>query len=246
MTRTPLSRSFGRAADRYESGRPDWPDAAVDAVGLSADSVVLDLGAGTGKLSRVLVSRYARVIAVEPLEAMRAVLEAVVPDAEVLEGSAEEIPLPDHSVDGVFSGDSFHWFDKGRALTEIARVLRPGGALAVFFSRPAEPTEPPIDGVHELLERHRRPREHPMAGVDSGEWLKDFSGSPFGTLRELRFLSVDEVSRTQMLDYFASVSWIAALERDEQDALLDEVGALLPDTTYRRSWETFAFMWRRR
>jgi len=65
-------------------------------------------------------------------------------------------------------------------------------------------------------------------------------------LRELRFPSVDEVSRTQMLDYFASVSWIAALERDEQDALLDEVGALLPDTTYRRSWETFAFMWRRR
>ena len=246
MTRTPLSRSFGRAADRYESGRPDWPEAAVDAVGLSADSVVLDLGAGTGKLSRVLVSRYARVIAVEPLEAMRAVLEAVVPDAEVLEGSAEKIPMPDHSADGVFAGDSFHWFDKRRALAEIARVLRTGGALAVFFSRPIGPTEPAIDGVHELLERHRRPREHPMTRIDSGEWLEDFSGSPFDTLRELRFPFVQEISHPQMLDYFASVSWIAALESDERDALLDEVGALLLDTMYRRSWETFAYVWRRR
>ena len=242
-----LATSFGRAAARYESGRTDWPPEAVDAVGLPPESVVLDLGAGTGKLTRVLATKFARVLAVEPLEEMRAVLESVVPDAELLSGSAEQIPLPDRSVDGVFSADAFHWFDPGRTPAEIARVVKPGGALAVFISRPGgRRTEPQIHGVHDLLERHRRPREHPMERVDSGEWFADVAAAPFGPVREVNVPFVQEVSRAQMLDYFASVSWIALLPSAERDELLHDVAALLPDVTYRRHWVAHIYVWRRR
>jgi SAM-dependent methyltransferase len=236
MEQQHLARAFGRTAARYESGRPHWPAEAVDAAGLPAEAVVVDLAAGTGKLTRVLTATFARVVAVEPLAEMRAVLERMAPGAEVLPGVAERIPLPDESADGVFAADAFHWFDLRRALPEIARVLKPGGVLAVLFSGPDGPTEPEIDGVHDVLERNRRPREHPADRFESGAWLEDFAGSPFGDPVEHAFEYEQEVSRAQLLDYFASVSWIAALERSELDELLQEVEELLPDVAYRRRW----------
>ena len=102
----------------------------LDAVPVSDEATVLDLGAGTGKLTRVLADRYARVIALEPLAELRVILEERVPQAEPLAGLAEAIPLPDTSVDAVFAGQAFHWFANEVALAEIARVLRPGGVLA--------------------------------------------------------------------------------------------------------------------
>jgi len=104
------ARSFDRAAAEYERVRPGYPEAILDLLPLSDAAAVLDLGAGTGKLTRLLVSRYARVTAVEPLDGMRGVLETVVPEAESLPGSAESIPVDDASVDGVFAGQAFHWF----------------------------------------------------------------------------------------------------------------------------------------
>jgi SAM-dependent methyltransferase len=240
-----LARSFGRTADRYESGRPDWPLAAIDAVGLSAESVVLDLGAGTGKLTRVLVRRFAQVLAVEPLDQMRAVLTRVVPGVEAFAGSAERIPLADETVDAVFSGDAFHWFDRARAIPQIERVLRPGGTLAVLFTYPTGATEPEIDGVHELLERYRRPREHPTTRFESGEWLADFNDTSLGALRDIRLPFTQDVTAAQLVDYFASVSWIAALTPDERDTLLERVGEFLGEAVYRRSWEAVAYIWTR-
>src|SRR6187402_2579388 len=111
-----LARSFGLAAEEYERGRPGYAEAALDAVGLARDAVVLDLAAGTGKLTRQLVPRYARVLAVEPLDEMRAVLERVVPEAEALDGSADAIPLEDSAVDAVFVGEAFHWFARAETL----------------------------------------------------------------------------------------------------------------------------------
>jgi SAM-dependent methyltransferase len=123
--------TFGRVADAYARTRPEYSPAAVafaaKQLGLSDDATVLDLAAGTGKLTRALRGRFARVIAVEPDDEMRARI-----DGEALEGSAEAIPLEDDAVDGVFVGEAFHWFDYDHALVEIRRVLRPDGGLAVL------------------------------------------------------------------------------------------------------------------
>ena len=108
--------SFDRVADEYERTRPTYPPEVLDLLPLQDDAAVLDLGAGTGKLTRVLAARYRDVTAVEPLGNMRALLERVVPEVTALPGSAERIPLDDSSVDAVFAAQAFHWFDKQLAL----------------------------------------------------------------------------------------------------------------------------------
>ena len=128
------ARSFDRSAEEYEATRPSYPDEALDVVPVPVEATVLDVGAGTGKLTRVLARRYARVIAVEPLDGMRAILERVVPEAEARPGRAEEIPLPDASVDAVFAAQAFHWFANDAALAEIARVLRPEGVFCLVWN----------------------------------------------------------------------------------------------------------------
>ena len=233
----PLATSFEAAAERYERGRPGWPVAAIEALGLSPASEVLDLAAGTGKLTRLLTRRFSRVVAVEPLPGMRGILEREAPLAEVLAGSAEEIPLPADSVDAVVSAEAFHWFDGPQAVAEIARVLRPGGLLAVLFNRTSAPIEPHVHGVSALLRERGHPhRQHER--IDSGAWLEAFAGSPFRGPREQRFANVHRQTRERMLDYFASVSWIAGLDEAERESLLAELQALLPDTSYTVSWET--------
>lgn len=131
------ARSFGAAAADYAQHRPGYPAAAVDwALAILAGRPhlhLLDLAAGTGKLTEVLLPRGA-VTAIEPDPAMLAELRARFPDVDAREGSAEEIPLPDGCVDAVLVGQAWHWFDPERAYPEIARVLRPGGMLAVIWN----------------------------------------------------------------------------------------------------------------
>ena len=131
--------SFGAVAEAYAEHRPDYPEAAVrwclapagwDAAALR----VLDLGAGTGKLTAVLIALGAEVTAVEPDASMLAQLRRQVPAARALGGRAEDIPLPDESVDAVLCGQALHWFDMSRAIPEIARVLRGGGVLAGLWN----------------------------------------------------------------------------------------------------------------
>src|SRR5262245_22199699 len=117
------SGSGDRWAEDYERGRPGWPTEIVQVGDVSPDGTVLDLGAGTGKLTRVLVPAFERVFAVEPAEAMRRLLERFQPEAAALAGTAEAIPLPNDSVDAVFVAQAFHTFDDERAIAEIARVL---------------------------------------------------------------------------------------------------------------------------
>jgi len=130
--------SFDHVAEEYERTRPSYPPEVLDRLPLADDASVLDLGAGTGKLTRVLADRYREVTAVEPLANMRAVLERVVPGVTALAGSAERIPLDDASVDGVFAAQAFHWFDKQRAVPEMARICRPSGGVAVFWNARAD------------------------------------------------------------------------------------------------------------
>ena len=147
--------AFGRTARDYELGRPEWPEELLDRViadlGLAPEAAVLDLGAGTGKLTRALVPRFARVVAVEPDDAMRAVLEEVVPGAESRAGNAEVIPLGDDEVDAAFSGEAFHWFASRTTVEELARVLRPGGGHAILWNIFLD-CEPPLGDEASLVE----------------------------------------------------------------------------------------------
>ena len=134
-TRT-RSKSFGEIATDYDRFRPGPPDEAVDWL-LPAGAVdVLELGAGTGGLTRQLVERVRHVRAVEPDDRMRAVLADRVPGAEVVAGRAEEIPADDSSFDAVMVASAWHWVDEERAVPEVARVLRPGGWLSLLWSGP--------------------------------------------------------------------------------------------------------------
>ncbi|WP_308190984.1 class I SAM-dependent methyltransferase [Pseudonocardia terrae] len=133
MTQLPdpaRARSFGPSAEAYAAHRPGYPGPAVDWALGTVRGRVLDLAAGIGKLTASLVGRVREVVGVEPDPAMLARLRAELPDVEAHEGAAEQIPLPDASVDAVLVGQAIHWFDPGRAFPEIARVLRPGGVLA--------------------------------------------------------------------------------------------------------------------
>src|SRR6516165_464598 len=158
-SRTERSMSFGAIADDYDRLRPPPPEAAVDWLVPEGSQVAVDLGAGTGLLSRALARRVPRVFAVEPDERMAAVLRARDPAIAVRQGRGEAIPLPDASADGVFISSAWHWMDPERAVPEIARVLRDGGRFGVIWtSRDHE-----VDWVREL-HRLREPDQHGEPG----------------------------------------------------------------------------------
>lgn len=135
------ARSFGAAVDAYERARPGYPEAAVDWLLPAGARRVLDLGAGTGKLTRSLADRGLEVVAVEPIDEMRASLAAALPKVEAVAGTAEKIPLPDDSVDAITVAQAWHWVDPERATAEAARVLRPGGTLGLIWNRRDERVE---------------------------------------------------------------------------------------------------------
>jgi SAM-dependent methyltransferase len=177
---------------------------------------------------------------------MRRLLQALCPEAEAHTGTAEEIPLGDASVDAVFVAQAFHWFDNERALAEIARVLRPRGALVVMWNVPAGPWEPSIAIAERLLLQRARDEAEP--GFDpldlqspryaSGEWKLAFAASPFGDLQEARFPNPQTLDRDGLVAFLASMGWIADLPDAERLPLLEEVKSLLSAEEYRRLWET--------
>ena len=238
--------SRDRWPEDYERGRPGWPSEVVDVPGLPSTATVLELGAGTGKLTRLLVPTFDRVLAVEPEEAMRRLLVSLCPGAEALAGSAEEIPLADGSVDAVFAAEAFHRFDGERAVAEIARVLRPRGVLVLLWNLPAGPTEPSISRAEQFL-RERGP-DRAEVGYDpldlnttryaSGAWRLAFAGSPFEELQETRLPNPQTVDRDGLVAFFASMGWIADLPDADRLTLLDEARSLLTAPAYERLWET--------
>ena len=214
---------FGASADAYERGRPGYPSAAIRwlarKIPLGAGVTVVDLAAGTGKLSRPLAATGARVIAIEPLEAMR---RAIGPQIEALEGTAEAIPLPDAAADAVAVGQAFHWFKGNVALAEIHRVLRPNGLLALLWN-----TRRMEDAIHMRIEQLIRPHCERVPRHGTGAWREAFGRTElFGPLEETHFDHEQLVDAEQLRTRVASTSAIAALPEQERELVLEQVGAL--------------------
>jgi SAM-dependent methyltransferase len=238
---------FGNAAREYELGRPPWPAELIDQVsgklGLGSDSTVLDLAAGTGKLTRDLVPRFGRVIAVEPDPGMRAVLEEVVEGAEALAGSAEAIPLPGDSVDAVFTAEAFHWFASDETVAEIARVLRPGGGFGILWNIDFGDIEPALpDEVESALdEAFARGGAPGLPKVLSGFWRAPIEAAPFKPLRQLEvertIVSDDERWLANML----SVSSIASQSDEARAELAERLRGRVPAGEYRWQVRTVAY-----
>jgi SAM-dependent methyltransferase len=174
--RSAMASSFGSVAAAYSAYRPGYPAAAVAVAVPGPAARVLDLGAGTGKLTAALAAPGRTVHAVEPDTAMLAELRAALPSVIAAEGSAESIPLPDASVDAVVVGQAWHWFDPDPARAEIARVLRPGGTLALLWNVDDRSDELTA-AVCEVLDRLVRPpggasgRERPLPPFEAGNRL---------------------------------------------------------------------------
>jgi len=214
---------FASAADAYERGRPGYPDEAVawiaGRVGLGPGRDVLDLAAGTGKLTRALVPFGARVVAVEPIDEMREQLFRALPDVDAFDGTAESIPLPDGSVDGVTCAQAFHWFRDREALQEIRRVLRPGGALALIWNI-RDLSDPLQARIHEIITEHgaevRSHRDIDPAGTVAGSGL-------FGPVEHRSWPYAQQLSRAHLVDRIASTSYIAILDPDTRAEVLSRV-----------------------
>jgi len=224
-----LAGAFELAADEYERGRPGYPADAVEWIvrrlSLRPGRRVLDLAAGTGKLTRLLVATGAQLIAVEPGSKMRAQLLRTVPTAETHAGSAEQIPLPDASVDAVTVAQAFHWFDLTVAVPEIARVLRRGGGLAVLWNERDE-DDPVQARISEIL----RPLDRAPDRVDVGVALR--SSGLFGSVEARSFSHRQQFGdEATFVDRFTSISYVAAAPapvRTGLSAKLVDVAAAAP------------------
>ena len=219
-------QAFRSVAALYERARPGYPPEAVEflraRLGLAPGRVVADVAAGTGKLTRELVGSGARVIAVEPLPEMRAVLAELGTSAEVFEGTAESLPLEDASVDAVTVAQAFHWFEAAAATAELGRVLRPGCGLALVWN---------IRDLEDPVQRDLNALLAPYRGDARSEheqpWREDVDASPLFGLGELHsFPWVVPYTREDLAGRIASVSFVAGLEEGVREELLERVRAL--------------------
>jgi SAM-dependent methyltransferase len=228
VTLHPLAAQFAEVAAAYERGRPEYAPAVVGAITaelrIPAGGRVLDLAAGTGKLTGALLGAGLDVIAVEPQAQLRDLLASRVGAERVLDGVAEAIPLSDASVVAVTVADAVHWFDHKVAFGEIARVLRPGGGLAVLSAVPDWGNAPWAHEVGTLMAGLRPDHPH----FDGPPWQDAVRAAGGWTApREVRVTTSQPAGPDQLLDYFASLSWIAALPEDQRAETLAQAGAII-------------------
>jgi SAM-dependent methyltransferase len=223
-----LSTSFGAQASAYEAGRPDYPREAVawmlDPVSAEAQPSVADVGAGTGKLTRVAVAVGAQVTAIDPDPDMLDALRTAVPDVPTHVGTAENLPLPDASQDAVILGQAWHWVEPVAGSLEVARVLRPGGVLGLIWNIRDEST-PWLRRLTEIMRASRA--ERVLADGDP------VVAEPFGPLEQEQWTWVRPMTRQKLLDMARSRSYVITASDDERARieaglaeLFDEVGAV--------------------
>lgn len=220
----PARVGFGAGADAYAKGRPSYPPEAVSYIAsrFPPSPVVLDLAAGTGIFTALLAPFAARLVAVEPVESMRAKIAGA---DTVLDGTAESIPLDDASVDAVTVAQAFHWFRYDEALREIARVLRPGGVLALVWNRRDE-SEPWVARMSEIIHW----RAHQVSEYDRIDWPAVVGEvGLFGPVEHRSFSWSHMVDRPLLAERVRSVSYIAAMDEAERESIVADVLALAAD-----------------
>jgi SAM-dependent methyltransferase len=211
--------SFGPSAEVYERYRPGYPPAAIAWLLGPSPLRVLDVGAGTGKLTRALLAAGHEVVAVEPDPGMRAAFAAALPGTEILEGAAEELPVADGAFDAAAAGQSFHWFDESRALPEIARVLRPGGLLAVIFNLRDE-SEPWVAELGAILRG-----EDGTGNSGTDEDVVNL-GPLFGSVDQAVVPHEQTVDVPGLVGLAATRSYTLVLPADQRATMLAEIEAL--------------------
>jgi SAM-dependent methyltransferase len=235
--------SRDRWVEDYERGRPGWPRGVVELVD-PGKGTILDLGAGTGKLTELLVSAFEQVVAVEPAAAMRRMLAHRCPSVQVEAGSAETIPLADASVDAVFAAQAFHTFDNPRALREITRVLRPGGVLVLLWNLPAGPWRPSPASAEAVLEERMPQVDYiplDLGGPSAASgWQPAGADGLFERFQAKALANPQMVDRESLVAFYATMGWVADLPDGERLPLLDEVRSRLDADSYQRDWETHA------
>lgn len=218
MDRDPaLATVFGTAVEQYDAGRPGYPDAAVDWMLPPGCSEVLDLGAGTGKLTASLVARRLHVLAVEPSDPMRHRLRELWPRVDARAGTAESTGLPDGCVDAVVVGQAWHWFDEAAAAREVARVLRPCGSLGLVWNR-LDVSAPWVAAVHDLMATVGGPQEGDPAPV---------LGAGFHPFEQLTVTWSHRLAREAVRSLVASRSYVVALPAPARERLLTQVEDLV-------------------
>jgi SAM-dependent methyltransferase len=235
---------FARASYAYEQGRPGYPPEAVaqltHELELRPGRVVLDLAAGTGKLTALLVGTGAEVVAVEPVAEMRAAIERALPGVAAYPGTAEEIPLETNSVDAVTAAQAFHWFRGDAALAEIHRVLRPGGGLGLVWNV-RDPSVSWVAGLSEIIEPHGGDAPSFRTGV----WREAFERTDlFEPLRYAEARHVHRLTPEGVVARVASVSFVATLSQAERDGVLAQVRELLAAGPVTRGREEIALPYR--
>lgn len=224
----PLAEQFASVADAYERGRPGYSPAVIGALaaelGLAPGDPVLDLAAGTGKLTRALLAFGLDVVAVEPQGPLREKLIEQIGARLVRDGVAEAIPLPVAAVAAVTVADAFHWFDRQPALGEIRRVLRSGGGLAVINTVSDWTGASWAHELGSLLEASRP--EHPH--FDGPSWQDAVRAAGGWTEpREIRVTTMRPADPDRIVDHLASMSWIAGMADAPREATLERVRALI-------------------
>lgn len=219
---------YQRAAGTYERARPSYPLSVLaeltDALGLEAGRTVVDLGAGTGKFTRLLALTGARVVAVEPVAAMREGLAELLPGVEAVEGTAERTGLPDASADAVVAAHAWHWFRQDLAFAEVERVLRPGGALALVWNTYDES----VPWVRDFQSVYFRRAPKGLPSHQDGAWRRALGArSGWSRLTELSLPNPQTTTRQGVVDRMLSSSHIAALDEAERERVRGEVEEVL-------------------
>lgn len=242
---------FSAGADDYERGRPSYPADAVallcEELGIGPGARVLDLAAGTGKLTRLLAPTGAEVVAVEPVSEMRRRLRQNVPQALVLDGTAERIPVPDGSVDAVTVAQAFHWFDAEVALKEIAWVLRPGGGLGLIWNE-RDTREPWVEDLSRLIRWDER-GEHRVPYTTEVDWAARLDGldAPFAPVQRYDTTYRQPMDPDTLVARVLSTSYIASQPIEERDRIAAAVRDLVTPLgdTFELPYQTVVY-WTRK